>query len=673
MITMSPYDIMAPSAQRAYMMANEAIVRACLESDVKVFASYPGSPTTEILDTFERICNDMDVRMDISANEKVALETAVGAAMVGCRSFCSMKSVGMNVASDALYVMAYTGVRSGCVVLLADDPHAHSSQSEQDGRWYGYTSYLPMLDPSDPQEAYDMVKFAFALSERFETIVLVRTTTRINHQSAIIETSEMKRTPFSKVVWKDNRRNYSAVGELARKGKLRLLETLERIREHTRMTPFNRVEHFDGEDLRKGDPSAEDRYSFGIATSGVSYHHVVEALMRLGVKARILKLGMINPVPRDLISGFLEGLDDLLVVEELSPYLETFISSMAQGGYPNLKIHGKGTGHISEYSELDIPIVQSAISALTGAVIPFDHLDHMERMKELSRNIPPRPPVFCAGCPHRGTFTALRMALGDKGKVFLSNDIGCYTMLVLPPFSWSDSQLCMGSSLGIAAGVDLAAGEDVVSVIGDSTFFHAGLPGLVNAVHNGHDLTLLILDNSVTAMTGQQSHPGTEDAAGGRKGVKLSIEGVLKGLGVTDITVLNAFEIRKNIKPMKEALSRQGVRAIISRGECALYHFRRYRRSGARTVPFFIDTEKCKRPYNCIKDFMCPAISIGNDMIPVISPEICVGCGECAQLCGFGSIRSTAVLKGGEDRAYYTPEDYQDLQRSLREKREVVQ
>ncbi|MDG6226173.1 MAG: indolepyruvate ferredoxin oxidoreductase subunit alpha [Candidatus Thermoplasmatota archaeon] len=668
---MSPYDIRDPSAQRAYMMANEAIVRACLESDVKVFASYPGSPTTEILDTFERICNDMDVRMDISANEKVALETAVGAAMVGCRSFCSMKSVGMNVASDALYVMAYTGVRSGCVVLLADDPHAHSSQSEQDGRWYGYNSYLPMLDPSDPQEAYEMVKFAYALSERYGTIVLLRTTTRINHQSAVVGTSEMRWTSFSKVNWKDNRRNYSAVGELARKGKMRLLETIGRIADDTRMTSFNRIEHFDGYALKKGGPGRSDGYTFGIATSGISYQYVLEALMRLKIKARILKIGMINPMPVALISGFLEGIDDLIVVEELSPYLETFIASAAQGSFSGLRIYGKRTGHLSEFSELDVPLVQRAIANVTGAEIPFDHLEHLKSMGSIADGIPMRPPVFCAGCPHRGTFTALRMALGDKGKVYLSNDIGCYTMLVLPPFSWSDSQLCMGSSLGIAAGVDLAAEEDVVSVIGDSTFFHAGLPGLVNAVHNGHDLTLLILDNSVTAMTGQQSHPGTEDAAGGRKGIKIDIEGALRGVGVSDITVIDPFQIRKSIGPMKEALKRSGVRAIISRGECALYHFRRYRRSGARTVPFFIDQEKCRKPYNCIKDFMCPAISLGPDRIPVISPHICVGCGECAQLCGFGSIRSTAVLKGGEDRVYYTPEDYGKLKEATTKSEEV--
>jgi indolepyruvate ferredoxin oxidoreductase alpha subunit len=668
---MTDEDLLSPEGRKAYMIANEAIVRACLESDVKVYATYPGSPTVEILEAFDIAARKTDLKMDLSVNEKVALETAVGASMVGLRSFASMKSVGMNVAADALYVMAYTGVKGGSLILLADDPHAHSSQSEQDGRWYGYTAYLPMFDPSDPQEAYEMVKAAYPLSEKYGSIFLIRTTTRINHQSAIVNTSQMMRSPFKKVKWSENRRNYSAVGELARQGKQRMLQIIESMKKDLADSPFNREEFFDGKKLMHGAPKG--KVPLGIVTSGVSYNYVLESLMRLGIKARILKIGIINPVPDERIASFLKGSKNVLVVEELSPYLENFVKAIAHDTGAKAKVFGKGSMHFSEYSEYNVPLVERAISEVSGAAMPFDHMAHLERTKDLASIIPPRPPIFCAGCPHRGTFMALRRALGDIGKVYLSNDIGCYTMLVLDPMKWSDSQLCMGSSLGVAAGVHLAAEEPVVAVIGDSTLFHAGLPGIVNAVHNDHELTLIILDNAVTAMTGQQSHPGTKDAAGGREGKKLDIEAVLRGLGVTDITILNSFEIRKNIKPMKEVLARPGFRVIISRGECALYHFRNYRRAGAKTVPYFVDKEKCKMPYNCIKDFLCPAISIDKDGQSRIAPEICVGCGECAQQCGFGAIRSTATLVGGEDRTYYTPEDYAKVKPLLEKKKEGSQ
>jgi len=655
------------------MLANHAIVRAVLESDVKVYATYPGSPTVEILDMFDGIAVEMDLRMDLSVNEKVALETAAGSSMVGLRSFCSMKSVGMNVASDALYVLAYTGVKGGCVVLIADDPHAHSSQSEQDGRWFGYTGYLPMFDPSDPQEAYDMVKASYPISERYGTIVLLRTTTRINHQSAIVNTEALARTPFKKVRWSESRRNYSAVGELARKGKIRLLATIDDLRAVSDVSPFNRIEHFDGIQLRSGPPADPENYDLGIITSGVGYNYVIEALMRLGVKAKVLKIGMINPLPAGAIGSFLSDVEEAVVVEELSPYIETFVRSIALGANPKVKVLGKGTGHLSEYSELNVALVTKALSEISGARPPLDHMAHFDRTKALSDNIPQRPPIFCAGCPHRGTFMALRRALGDTGKVYLSNDIGCYTMLVLDPMNWSDSQLCMGASLGVAAGVDYAAEEGVVSVIGDSTFFHAGLPGVANAVHNDHDLTLIVLDNSVTAMTGQQSHPGTPDAAGGRVGKKLDIERALRGLGVENIHTIDPFQIRKSIRTFKEVLALKGVRVIISKGECALHHFRNHRRAGARAVPFFVDREVCKKPYNCIKDFLCPAISIGRDGFTEISPETCVGCGECAQMCGYGAIRSTATLFGGEDKVYYTLEDYQAVRPILeRRDKEVI-
>lgn len=652
--------IVSEGPDRGYMLANEAIVRGALESDIKVYATYPGSPTVEILNAFDKASRVLDdIRCEISVNEKTALEVGAGAAMVGQRSFVSMKSVGTNVASDALYVMAYTGVKKGMVMLLADDPHAHSSQSEQDGRWFGYTGYFPMMDPSSPQEAYDMIKWAYPFSEEHGTIVLLRTTTRINHQSSIVNTSKMERTHFEKVRFDEDRRNYSAVGITARKGKLKILERMDKMKISSNSNPFNKEQFFDGSDLHDGIPEA-DGYELGLLVSGVTYNYAIEALRRIGIKARIFKPGLINPLPEDRLKEFMKGIDTLLVIEELSPYLEGFVKQFAKEDTNDLTILGKGYGQFSEYSEYNVPMVVEALCSYSGLSSPIDYFAHKAEMEKWTDILPPRPPGFCAGCPHRGTFTALRRAVGNT-PIYFSNDIGCYTMLVLPPLEFSDSQLCMGASLGIGAGVNIAAEEKVVVAIGDSTLFHAGLPGIVNAVHNKRNMTIIVLHNSVTAMTGQQSHPGEMGTIGGKDGIAIDIEGMLTSIGVEKIVNINSFQIRKNRRLMKEAIDFDGVSAIISHGECALYHFRNLRRQGAKPVPFFIDKEKCQAPYNCIKDFLCPAISIDpEDGRSRIDPAVCVGCGECAQLCGFGAIRSTATLHGGEDRVYYTREDYDE-------------
>ncbi|MEA3558316.1 MAG: thiamine pyrophosphate-dependent enzyme, partial [Candidatus Thermoplasmatota archaeon] len=465
--------------------------------------------------------------------------------------------------------------------------------------------------------------------------------------------------------------NYSAVGETARKGKLRILKRMEAMKKDSEKNPFNRELYFDGTTLHEGIPEDEG-YDIGILVSGVTYNYTVEALKELGLKARIFKPGLINPLPEGRVKEFMKRVAILMVVEELSPYLEGFVKNYAQEDEMSIKILGKGFGPFTEFSEYNVPILVKALSEATGTKPPLDHMAHKEKIEKLADILPIRPPGFCAGCPHRGTFTALRRAIG-KTPIYFSNDIGCYTMLVLPPLEFSDSQLCMGASLGIGAGVSISAEEKVVVAIGDSTLFHAGLPGIVNAVHNKRDMTIIVLHNSVTAMTGQQTHPAEIGTIGGKEGIAIDIEGLLKAIGVGKIVNMNSFQIRKNRALVKEALDHKGVSAIISHGECALYHFRNLRRQGAKPVPFFVDKEKCKAPYNCIKDFLCPAISIDPaDGKSLIDPAVCVGCGECAQMCGFGAIRSTATLKGGEDKVYYTKEDYVEYLETT-SKKEVVQ
>jgi indolepyruvate ferredoxin oxidoreductase, alpha subunit len=666
-------DVIAKEPRKAFMLANEAIVRGALEKDVKVVSFYPGSPTVEILETFEGALAQkdapLDYRMEISVNEKVALETIAGASMVGLRSMTAMKSVGTNVASDALYTIAYTGLRAGCLLVMADDPHAHSSQSEQDGRWFARTAYLPMLEPSTPQEAYNMTKVAFEMSERHGALVIMRTTTRVNHQTNLVQTGKLARTPFKKISWKDNRRVFTTVKDIARRNKLRMLATLDKLREESNTSPFNWAMFFDGIEFvlgKEGEAKAKG-CELGIITSGVSYLYSIEALAKLGLKAKVLKLGFTNPLPDRLISGFLKGLKKVIIVEELSPYVEDFVRGIAKDTSPKIEIIGKASGHFSEAFEYCLPIVARAFAEATGTKMYFDHMAHAKKMSALSKDLPPRVPVFCAGCPHRATFRALQTAVGKKYEFFHSTDIGCYSMTLLPPIDWGDAMLCMGAGLGIATGAQYSTDDKVVAIIGDSTLFHAGLPAVVNAVHNGTNMMVLILDNSVTAMTGQQTNPGSEDTVAEQKGTRVVIEKVLEGIGVKDIIHMDSFKVLDNIKILKQALARKGLTVVISHGECALYHFRNFRHAGGKTVPYAVDKKVCKKFYNCIKDFMCPALSIDeSDGKSFISEDLCVGCGVCAQLCGAHAIKSTALKIGGEDRPYVTVEDYNALMKKAR-------
>ncbi|MBU1915211.1 MAG: indolepyruvate ferredoxin oxidoreductase subunit alpha, partial [Candidatus Thermoplasmatota archaeon] len=550
---------------KAFMICNEAIVRGALEADVKVVSEYPGSPTTEILDTFSEISPKFDFRMEISVNEKVALETCAGASMVGLRSMTAMKSVGMNVASDSFFSLSYTGVKGGMVVVVADDPHAHSSQTEQDGRPFGPNAYVPMLEPSDPAEAKRMVKSAFELSEKYSVPVLIRTTTRVNHQSGIVELEKLDRKPFAKIPWTHPPGRYVTVAEAARQFKHKLLDRTRLIEQEFEASDLNMVKDT-GSDL-------------GIVTVGAGYNYAVDAVRTLGINPSILKLGTTYPLPKKLIGDFLKKLKTVVVVEELQPYLELHVTAIAKDANPSIKIYGKWTGHFSESLEYNPNIVVDALAKVVGRNPPVDYSAIMAKAKEMKAGLPDRWPTFCPGCPHRATLHALKQAA--KGmKHILSTDIGCYSMSFLDPINYGDSLLSMGACLGVAAGMQYAAQEKVVAMIGDSTFWHAGLPGLVNAIHHGDDFTLVILDNEVTAMTGQQPDPGRDYNAGGQPAKPLILEDVIKAMGISDITIVDPYQVKAAVEPMKQALSRKGPNVIISRRACALYADRNKRGRG---------------------------------------------------------------------------------------------
>ena len=627
---MAAADVIREGPAKAFMLCNEAIVRGAIEADVKVVSAYPGSPTTEILDTFSEVKPNFDYRMEIASNEKVALETCAGAAMVGHRSMSSMKSVGMNVASDSFFSLSYTGVKGGMVIVMADDPQAHSSQTEQDGRAFGPNAYVPMLEPSDPAEAKMMVKRAFELSEKFGVPVLMRTTTRVNHQSGIVDLDKLDRKPFEKLEWPHAPARFTTVADTARMFKLQLLERTKKLEEEFNASDLNLVEDT-GSDL-------------GVVTSGAGYNYAVEAARILGINPSILKLGTTFPLPKGLIADFLKKVKTVIVVEELSPYLELHVTAIAKDANPSLKILGKWTGHFREAFEYNPNIVVDGFAKALGLKAPVDYAAVIAKAVELKKGLPDRPPTFCPGCPHRATLWALLQA--TKGtKHILSSDIGCYSMSFLQPLNYGDSMLSMGASMGVAAGMQYAAKEKVVAMVGDSTFYHAALPGLVNAIHHNDDFTLIILDNEVTAMTGQQPHPGSDYNAGGQPARRLVLEDVIKGMGITDITIVDPYQAKAVVQPMKEALSRRGPNIIISRRACALYADRNKRRRGEAILSNKVDKDMCKKPYACIRSFNCPAISIDDDdRKALISKELCDRCDVCAKLCPLGSIK----LREGE-------------------------
>jgi indolepyruvate ferredoxin oxidoreductase alpha subunit len=627
-------DVLAKEKKTAFMLGNEAIVRGALEADVKVVAFYPGAPTSEVLDTFSDALGNFDYQMEITTNEKVALEVCAGAAFAGIRSLTAMKSVGTNVASDTLFVLGYTGVRGGLVLVMADDPHAHSSQSEEDGRFFAPNAYIPMLEPSSPQEAKDMVKKAFEISEKHRVPVIIRTVTRVSHQSGIVQLDEIKRSEFKKVKWKELNEEYTTLGAVARRKKLKMLERTAKLAEEFEASEFNFTKQVDSD--------------VGVVTASVSYLHVLEALkmLKLQSKVNILKLGTTYPLPKNTIKNFIKNLEKVIVVEELSPYLEKELYAIAKDVNPALSIFGKNSGAFSEAWEYNPNIVAKGIASAMG----MEYAGHEAIVEEASKFkeiIPDRYPTFCAGCPHRATFVALNQALKiqvAKGQEhYFSNDIGCYSMWIFPPISRGDSSLCMGASVGVANGLSHVIEERVVAVVGDSTFYHAAVPALINAVHNGNKFTLLILDNSVTAMTGQQFNPSTEFIAGGRQGKKISIEGICEAVDVEFVEVVDSYDVKGNVEVFRKALEYDGLAVVISRRECALYSDRNKRRRGEKSVPFYVDKETCKRPYVCLRTFYCPAYELDEDRQPRISPELCDGCSVCSRLCPIQSIKRTEV------------------------------
>jgi len=604
--------------QRRLFLGNEAIVRGALEAGVALVSTYPGTPASEIGDRSYEISRRIPLYFEYSVNEKAALEVAAGAAATGWRTLCAMKHVGLNVAADALMTLAYVGTKGGMVIVSADDPSLFSSQNEQDNRFYARLAGLPMLEPATPQEAKDMTLAGFALSEELGLPVMLRTTTRVNHTRGPVNLGELAPRPGPGRFVKDPFR-LVMVPAVARQAHVRLLEAQARAQALAETSPFN---------YTVGDGP------WGVVASGVSKNYVADALRDLGLneKVTVLNLGFTHPLPEDLIAEFLGRVERVLVVEELEPHLEEAVKAMAQVRGLNVPIHGKGPNLFSRLYEYPPGLVREVMARYFE--VPYQPPVAKQPEQVLGRPLPDRPPNLCPGCPHRAMYYAVKIALKDIGvEGIFPTDIGCYTLGLLPPLSVADYLICMGSSISTAAGISRATGQKVVAFIGDSTFFHAGLPGLANAVHNRHDFLLVILDNGTTAMTGSQPHPGVSMTPRGYEGVHVPIHRVVKALGVEQLWKVHPLKYKESLAAAKEAVSASGVRVLISQAPCHLYETRI---TGKKRQARFQVTGECGECRHCLDYFGCPAMYVKPDSgvsQMLIDPDICTGCAFCVQWC----------------------------------------
>ena len=553
--------------RKMLLLGNEAIVRGAVEAGMSVAASYPGTPSSEIGNNLFQITQDRDsgIYFEFSTNEKVAMEVAASAAASGLRTLTCMKHVGMNVASDVLMTLAYIGLRGGMVIVCADDPSMHSSQNEQDNRYYAKLSGLPLLEPTSPEEARDMTKAAFDLSEELGLPVILRTTTRTAHVRGPVPLGPMPAERRQKGRFEKTPMRWVPVPAVARMRHKVLLEQQEKAAGLSEKSVFNTV---------SGSGAAT-----GILASGVAACYVQDAITELGVsdQVKFLKLGFAYPVPEALFTSFLKGLDRVLVVEELEPFQEEALRVIAHRNGMNVEILGKSSGDFSRLYEFDPAHVRNAIASLLGMEIPAVDAPDLSAIPQL----PMRPPTLCRGCPHRETYNEVKEALTELGVVentVYPTDIGCYTLGMLPPIGMADYLLCMGSSVGTSSGFSIATDQKIVSFIGDSTFFHSGISSLCSAVHNEHSFCLVILDNSTTAMTGHQPNPGISLRPPGYDKPRIPIEDVVRGCGVKNFYRINPYKKSQSVETLKEALSRDGVTVVVAEAPCVLY----YRRVGGK-------------------------------------------------------------------------------------------
>ena len=575
------------------MLGNKAVARGLYEAGCCFASSYPGTPSTEVT---EELAKYDEVVCEWAPNEKVAMEAAFGASLAGRRSFCAMKHVGLNVAADPLYTMSYTGVNAGLVIVVADDAGMHSSQNEQDSRHHAIAAKVPMLEPSDSQEALEFARLAYEISEKFDTPVLLKMCTRVAHSQSVTETSE-RCVPVKQ--YEKNIAKYVMMPGNAKKRHPIVEERTRLLKEYAETAPVNRAE--------MGSPD------LGIITSSTSYQYVKEVF---GTSASILKIGMANPLPDQLILDFAKKVDRLVVVEELDPVMENHCKALG------LKVSGKDI----------LPICGEFSQNLIAKALGREASEGIA----LSESLPLRPPVMCPGCPHRGLFYTL-----NKIGCTVLGDIGCYTLGAVPPLASMEMTLCMGASVSSIHGFNQMGGpkaqKNTVCVIGDSTFMHSGMTGLANIAYNQSNSTVIILDNSITGMTGHQQNPTTGLNLRGEPAGKIDLEALCRAMGFQRVKVVDPYDLASCEETIRAELMAGEPSVIISRRPCALLKYVK------KKAPLRIDPEKCRGCTSCMK-IGCPAISIRNRKA-VIDKTLCIGCGVCTQMCRFDAFSA----EGKED------------------------
>lgn len=613
--------------ERVLLLGNEAIARGILEAGISVVTTYPGTPASEIGDSVSEIASKAGLYMEYSTNEIVAVEVAAGAATCGIRALAAMKHVGLNVAADMVMTLAYAGVRGGFVIVTADDPECYSSQNEQDNRYYALLSNLPCLEPSDSQEAKDMTISAVEISEKLELPVLLRTTTRVSHTRGPVEYGKRVKPNLKGKFIKDVRRLVMVPAHSRPKHPV-LLKKLEEAKAISEASPYNRIVH-----------EGRSR-EFGIISSSSAYNYTVEAADLIRLDASVLKLGMTYPLPEKMIGSFLKRHKKIIVVEELEPYLEMQVKAIAKDYAPDVEIFGKmGPLYFPRDGEFSTRVVASGLARITGEKLPiaFERID--ERYAEVAKDLPRRPAILCAGCPHRASFYIMRRVAGEKA--VYSTDIGCYALGCAPPLSAGDIMTCMGASIGTAEGISKAISESTIAIIGDSTFFHAGIPGLINAVYNNHRVVVAVLDNLATAMTGHQPHPGTGVTGMQKPTERILIEKVAEGCGVKFVRVVDPFKVKETEAVLKEALDFAGPSVIVFRSPCTLMVVRERRRKGA-AIGFYKVTENCTNCMACIKLLGCPALVVEDGKVS-INEVLCTACGLCASVCPYKAVEYAKI------------------------------
>ena len=616
--------------EKQFLLGNEAAVRGLIEAGVSIAATYPGTPSSEIGNVLSVLAKDANIYFEFSTNEKVAMEVAATAAASGLRSFTFMKHVGMNVAADSFMTTAYSGVTGGMVILSADDPSLFSSQNEQDTRNYARFANVPILEPSNCQEVKDMVRYAFDLSEQFGIPVIVRTTTRVSHMRGVVEFGDIKdNSSNNDNHWKRGHFNkdpskYVPVPAFAGDMHIRLWDKIHKIEELSNKSEFNQ------------EINLVDGKKYAIITSSSAFNYAYDVCKFNSLDINILKLGFSYPFPQKKVCDFLEGVDEVFIVEEVDPIIERDTLAAIGAEKLNVTVHGKLDGTFPLYHEFNSDVVAEGLNKILDFKEDSE-FNFSSSLNKLEEDLPSRAPVLCAGCPHRAMYYGINLAIGELGlkpeDVIFASDIGCYTLGINPPYNAADYLLSMGSSVGDGCGFSVSTDQKVASFIGDSTFFHSGVSPLINAVHNKHNFVLTVLDNRITAMTGGQPNPGIPIDGMGDEAPEVSIRKLALACGCDYVRVINPFNLEQVVKTYIEAFEREDTAVIISKAPCTLI------KGLTKKPPVNLVESNCNHCDKCVNELACPAISKVNGKITIDKAQ-CDGCNVCIQVCKYGALEA---------------------------------